>query len=278
LSQPDVTRVIALDGVNCIVAGKHGYFLANRYDHYVGLALIKYGEYGELEWQVLGQLAAAGATVVEIGANIGSHSVALAKAVGPTGRLIAIEPQRIIHQHLSATISLNALTNVECHWTGCGAESGELVVPPMDYFAEYPQNFGSVSLVAGGEGERVPVVRLDDLMAGRRTSLIKIDVEGMEAEVLRGAAGVIAVSRPIIYTENDRPAKSDELLSLIWSMNYRTFWHVPRLFNPDNFFGDPENLYADTASFNLLCVPKETPLSISGFPEATRLGQHPLDA
>jgi FkbM family methyltransferase len=277
VSEPTTTKVIALDGVNCVVAARHGYFLASRYDHYVGLALIKYGEYGELEWQVLAQLAAPGATVVEVGANIGSHSVALAKAVGPTGRLIAIEPQRIIHQQLSASIALNSLNNVECHWAGCGAEPGELVVPPLDYFASHMQNFGGVSLTADGQGERVPIVRLDDVMAGRRTSLIKIDVEGMEAQVLRGAAHVIADSRPILYTENDRPAKSDELLSLIWSMNYRTFWHVPRLFNPDNFFGDPENLYADTASFNLLCVPKEISLSISGFPEATELGRHPLN-
>ena len=278
MSEATEHRVIALDDVNRIVVARHGYFFANRFDHYVGLALIKYGEYGELEWQVLAQLVTEGATVVEVGANIGSHSIALAKAVGPAGRLIAIEPQRVIHQHLSASIALNALTNVECHWAGCGSEPGEMAVPPVNYMANQMQNFGGVSLVAKGEGERVPIVRLDDLMAGRRTSLIKIDVEGMEAEVLRGATRVIADCRPILYVENDRPANSDELLTLIWFLGYRTFWHVPRLFNPDNYFGDGENIYADTASFNLLCVPEEIALSIKGFPEVTKLGEHPLDA
>ena len=75
---------------------------------------------------------------------------------------------------------------------------------------------------------------------------------------------------------NDRPAKSDELLSLIWSMDYRTFWHIPRLFNPNNFFAEPENIYSNLASFNLLCLPKETTPPMKGFREITELGVHPL--
>jgi len=94
--------------------------------------------------------------------------------------------------------------------------------------------------------------------------------------VLRGAAGLIAAGRPVLYAENDRPAKSDELLSLLWSMDYRTFWHIPRLFNPNNFFAETENIYSDLASFNLLCLPKETTPPMKGFREVTELGVHPL--
>jgi FkbM family methyltransferase len=262
--------------VNRLVAGRHGYFLVNRYDEYVGQALFRYGEYGELEWEVLAQLIKPGATVVEVGANIGSHTVSLARAVGPTGRVIAIEPQRVIHQYLCANIALNALDNVACHWAACGSAPGTLTVPHLDYFAPRLQNFGGLSLAPDGEGERVPVVRLDDLAEGHTVSLIKIDVEGMEGEVLRGAAGLIVAGRPILYVENDRPAKSDELLLLIWSMNYRTFWHIPRLYNPNNFFAENENIYADLASFNLLCLPKEATPPMTGFREVTELGVHPL--
>jgi FkbM family methyltransferase len=263
--------------VNCLVAGRHGYFLANRFDGYVGLALIRYGEYGELEWQVLDQLIQPGATVVEVGANIGSHTVSIARKVGAAGRVIAVEPQRVIHQYLSANVSLNMLDNVECHWAACGGEAGELVVPRLNYFAQELQNFGGLSLSTGGEGEPVPVVQLDAIMRGRPAQLIKIDVEGMEAEVLRGATNTILNNRPVIYAENDRPAKSDELLTLLWSLNYRTYWHIPKLFNPGNFFGDPENIYANTGSFNLLCVPKETHAELNGFEEVTVLGVHPLN-
>jgi FkbM family methyltransferase len=262
--------------VNHIVSARHGYFLANRYDEYVGLALIRYGEYGELEWQVLEQLIVPGGNVVEVGANIGSHTVSLAKKVGPTGRVIAVEPQRIIHQYLSANISLNMLDNVECHWAACGSETGEMIVPRLNYFAHERQNFGGLSLATQGDGERVPVVRLDDIMKGRRAHLIKIDVEGMEADVLHGATNLIMSCRPLIYAENDRPAKSDELLTLLWSLNYRTYWHVPKLFNPGNFFRNPENIYANTGSFNLLCTPNESGAQLTGFDEVTVLGVHPL--
>jgi FkbM family methyltransferase len=262
--------------VNHIVSARHGYFLANRYDEYIGLGLIRYGEYAELEWIVLDQLIQPGHTVVEVGANIGSHTVSIAKKAGPTGRVIAVEPQRIIHQYLSANISLNMLSNVECHWAGCGSEPGEMVVPQLNYFAHEPQNFGGLSLATQGAGERVPVLRLDDIMKGRPADLIKIDVEGMETDVLRGATDLIMNSRPVIYAENDRVEKSDELLTFLWSLNYRTYWHVPKLFNPNNFFGDTENIFANTGSFNLLCVASETGAQISGFEEVKVLGVHPL--
>jgi FkbM family methyltransferase len=276
LNPPPYNQALPLGDVNRLIAGRHGYFLVNRFDQYVGQALFRYGEYGELEWEVLAQLIKPGATIVEVGANIGSHTVSLARAAGPTGRVIAIEPQRVIHQYLCANIALNALDTVECRWAACGSAAGTLTVTRLDYFATRLQNFGGLSLARDGEGESVPVVRLDDLVQGRTVSLIKIDVEGMETEVLRGAAGLIAAGRPILYAENDRPAKSDELLSLIWSMNYRTFWHIPRLFNPKNFFAENENIYSDMASFNLLCLPVEATPPIAGFREVTELGAHPL--
>lgn len=276
MNSPPYSRVLPLGAVNSIVAGRHGFFLANRYDQYVGLALVRYGEYGELEWRLLAQLTMPGSTVIEVGANIGSHTVSLAKAVGPAGRVIAIEAQRIVHQYLAANIALNALANVACHRLGCGEETGEMRVPVLDYFAPQLQNLGGVSLRPDGEGEPVRIVRLDDLAHGTPVSLIKIDVEGMEAAVLRGAAGLIAANRPILYAENDRPEKSDELISLIWSMDYRAFWHAPPLYNPDNYFGETENIYPNISSFNVLCLPREDPRVLEGFQEITTLGRHPL--
>jgi FkbM family methyltransferase len=276
LSLPSVIAAHPLSDVNSIVLGRHGYFLANRFDHYLGLALIMYGEYGEREWLVLAQLVAAGDTVVEVGANIGSITVPLAKAVGPTGRVIAVEPQRVIHQYLCANIALNTLANVETHQVGCGAEPGEMVVPAVPYFTPGRQNFGAVALSTSGEGEPVHVLRLDDIMMNRGAKLIKIDVEGMEAEVLHGAAHLIASSRPVLYLENDRVEKSDALISLLWQLSYRTYWHVPLLFNPDNFFHNPEDIYGTVRSCNMLCIPRESARVAQGFPEITSLGGHPF--
>ena len=74
MNPPPYNKVLPLGDVNRLVAGRHGYFLVNRCDQYVGQALFCYGEYGELEREALAQLIPSGVTVVVVGANIASHS------------------------------------------------------------------------------------------------------------------------------------------------------------------------------------------------------------
>lgn len=270
-------KLVELNTINCLVQARHGLFLANRYDFYLGYALVCYGEYGQFEWELLEQLIEPGSIVVEVGANIGTHTISLAKSVGSEGRVIAIEPQRVIFQYLCANISLNGLMNVETYNCGCGCESGTLLVPPINYSAETRQNFGGVSLKPTGDGETVQILRLDDLIGEkRRVSLIKIDVEGMEVEVLKGAIATIEESRPILYVENDRPEKSDELIRFLFGLGYRLYWHVPGLFNPENFFGEKENVYGNVASYNMLCFPNETETFLEGLEEIVNPAYHPL--
>ena len=91
--------------------------------------------------------------------------------------------------------------------------------------------------------------------------LIKADVEGFEAEALRGAADTIARCRPMLYVENDRPENRDALIKLIAGMGYRLYWHLPPLARRNNFNGYADNIFGDRAmiSVNMLCVPAERP-------------------
>ena len=269
-------KVIKINDINSIVLGRHGHFLVNAFDAYVGAALIEYGEYCEAEWSVLSHFVKPGHCVIEVGANIGSHTVALAKAVGPRGRVVAIEPQRIIHQYLCANVALNSLDNVEAYWAGCGAAADALVVPSVDYFAPVRQNFGGVSLTADGDGEEVVVRTVDEILNDRAVHLIKIDVEGMELDVLKGAHRSIETHRPILYVENDRPEKSDSLIEHVLSLGYRAYWNMPRLYNPDNFFGVAQNVYPNIASINMLCLHRDHPWKIQGLVEIAGPGTHPL--
>ena len=91
---------------------RYGLMLFSANDVYIGRSLDLYGEFGESEVEVFRQLVRPGATVLDIGANIGAHTVALATIVGPQGRVVAIEPQRVIHQMLGANAALNALHHV----------------------------------------------------------------------------------------------------------------------------------------------------------------------
>jgi hypothetical protein len=140
-------------------------------------------------------------------------------------------------------------------------------------------NFGAVSLEAAGSDrhEKVKVRRLDDVLPSGAVHFIKIDVEGMEREVIEGGRRLIEREKPILYVENDRAEKSVALVSLIQDCGYRLWWHIPALFNPDNFFKVKENLYGDTASFNMLCVHSSRTMQIEGLQEILSSHErHPL--
>ena len=67
-----------------------------------------------------------------------------------------------------------------------------------------------------------------------------------------------------MYLENDRIDRSEELLTIVESIDYNAYWHLPRVFNPDNYFGDSENIFGNFVSINVLCVPKETKMEVNG--------------
>ena len=249
-----------LSGFNQLVETPHGVYLANINDQYVGRSLHKYGEFSEMEVEVFAQMLKPGAVVFDVGANIGAHTVRFAQMVGESGRVIAFEPQRIIYQTLCANVALNSLLNVDCYQTGVGEREESMKVVDVDPRIE--NNFGGLSLNLPGPGEMVPVLRLDGFTHLPRLDLLKIDVEGMEAAVLRGAKEIVERFRPVLYVENDRSDSSEELMRLIDAMGYRMYWHAPFLYREDNAFGDPENVFEGVASFNLLCFHKSAEITI----------------
>ncbi len=273
---PPNNRVMHIGGVQYLVNARHGGFLASQNDFFIGNALIKYGEYGENELHLFQQLLTPEQVVVEVGANIGAFTVPLAKRVGAKGRIIAIEPQRIIHQYLCANVSLNGLPNVETHHAGCGARNGSMIVPPVPYFAPGQGNFGRVALGVQGEGEPVSIRTVDDIVGERTVHMLKVTVEGMEAEVLRGAKRMLRKHRPLVHVENDRPEKSEALISLLFQYGYRCFWHMTNLFNPMNFFEQKTNIYGNTPLLSMLCIPVESNMDMRHFREAADAKSHPL--
>jgi Methyltransferase FkbM domain len=99
--------------------------------------------------------------------------------------------------------------------------------------------------------------------------MLKVDVEGMEAEVLSGSRETIGRLRPILYVENDRRADSERLIKLIDELGYNMWWHLPPLFNPGNFSQVRQNIFDGIISANLLCLPKEKPARVTGLRPVT---------
>ncbi len=244
-----------------------GLVLYNANDVYIGRSFDLYGEWSQAEIEGLVQFLRPGMTVLDVGANIGAHSLAFARAVGTGGTVIAIEPQRVVFQTLCANLALNALFHVRPLHAGAGRHRGLTRVPAIDY--GQPGNFGGVSLGEVGS-ESVPVISIDELEL-TACDLIKIDVEGMESDVLAGTAATIRRFRPVLYVENDRCERSTALIAQLSELGYRLYWHLPALYNAQNWYGNRENVFANIVSVNLLGVPGEAAITINGLRPVTTL-------
>jgi FkbM family methyltransferase len=267
------SHLLETDGFNQLAATRHGYLLYNRNDIYIGRAIEKYGESCALEMALFEELCRAGHAVIEVGANNGTHTVGLARVVGEQGRVLAFEPQRLVFQTLCANVALNSLTNVDCYWAAVGAQEGAIMVPSVSPWQE--ANFGGVTLLGSHPGHPVPCFTLDRFLELPRVNLIKIDVEGMEAEVLRGGAKLLAKFKPVLYVENDRADNSEALIRLIAGFGYRLFWHLTPLFNPQNFYGQHENLFGALVSCNMLCIHRDADADPGALQEIVDFSFHP---
>ena len=249
-----------------LVNTAHGPMWVFAGDTFVSRSLELYGEYSAAETDIFQQIVRPGATVVEVGANLGSHTIMLARACSP-GLLYAFEPQQRVFQLLCANVVQNQLTNVRLFPEAVGESEGWARIPILDYAAA--GNFGGVAVTSlpGNEGERTAdatrVITLDALNLGR-CDVLKIDVEGWEVQVLRGGRDLIRRSRPVIYLENDRASHQGELIAMLDAAGYASYWHIAPLFRPDNFNRRTDDIFPGVAGLNMLCVPGDRPISVGG--------------
>jgi FkbM family methyltransferase len=141
-----------------------------------------------------------GDVVVDVGAHVGSFAVPMARRVGSTGRVIAVEPAPINAELLYQNLDLNDVAD--------SVDVVERVVSDVSVhhrLVTHETNTGAWHFVADGASPGVASMSLDQLAAellpGRRIHLIKVDVEGMELSVLRSADATIAAHRPLLYCE-----------------------------------------------------------------------------
>jgi FkbM family methyltransferase len=271
-----IKHLLENDDFNRLVRMRDGWMVYNKNDQYIGASIERYGEFSYGEMELLQQIIAPGSYVVEVGANIGAHTLGFSKRVGSSGRVFAYEPQRIIFQTLCANMSINSCLNVYCFEQAASSEKGLITIPDLDY--SQPANFGGISIEGYSTGRPVNAVVLDEeLQDIPYLNLLKVDVEGMELKVLAGARKLILKHKPVLYVENDRLEKSQALIEFIQSMEYRLYWHIPALYNPNNYANEKENIFGNLASFNMCCFHKSFNVSYTGFPEILDSSLHPLE-
>ena len=239
-------------GFNRCKRCRHGYMTYNINDVHIGRSLDLYGDWAKAETDLFAEILRPGVVVLDVGANIGVHTLYFAQAVGTGGRVLAFEPQRLVYQTLCANVALNSLTNVDAINAGVGAESGALTLPPLDYSSE--RNFGGVRLGAQEGGDEVSVVSLDSLGLAS-VFLIKVDVEGMELSVLRGARALLDRCRPVLYVENADASRSPALIEHLQGIGYHLYWHFSPFYAADNYFGVAGDVFDGAHDANMLCLP-----------------------
>jgi FkbM family methyltransferase len=181
------------------------------------------------------------------------------------------------------------MMNTRLFHAGCGAEPGAIDIPEIGY--GNPYNYGALKLAdlheaaramqaseGGGMKRTVPILRLDDVYEHSACKLIKIDVEGMEADVLRGAARVIRAFRPILYVENEFVERSPELIAVLEQLGYDAWWHIVPCFNPGNARGRTDDIFGGAACVNMLCTPAEQAMAVNGLERVASIDQHPRKA
>lgn len=246
---------------------KHGIFSFYNNDKYVGKSLSEYGEWSESEVELIKGLVPNNDVIIEIGSNIGTHTVPLAKHLSNGGKIYSFEPQSQNRRLLEQNIKDNDIENVKISKIAISSGAGKAY---MNTFAnDKLSNYGDARIFRDefDNSECVQVKTLDEFFynnyAGENSvRLIKFDVQGQELNVIIGSEKLINEYKPILYLENDNPETSKKLIDKIKSLGYIMFWHLPPLFNPNNYLKNSKNIFPNIISCNMFCVHFSTKISL----------------
>lgn len=227
-----------------LAATNHGSMIVNRHDYAqptpdtafgVGAQLLGQSCFDPEEIELaLGLLNARreffgpGVVAVDGGANVGVHTLEWARHMHGWGRVLAFEAQEPVFYALAGNIALNNCWNATARWAALGEHEGFIDVPEPDYLR--PGSFGSLELRQRARNEfigqevsyevedcvRTSMQTVDGLGL-ERLDFLKLDVEGMELEVLRGARATLERCKPVVMAEvikSDRAALSALLEAL----------------------------------------------------------------
>lgn len=243
-----------------LLNARYGVMMVQEKDKVIGLSLRAYGEWAQHEIDFLLSFLQPGMVVVDVGANIGAHTLAFADKVGSTGHVISFEPEITNYHMLAGNVALNELQHVTTFNAAVGPEAGYCRVQRYD--PAFEGNFGMVR--TDPEEERgTHVVRqmsIDDLNL-QVCHLIKADVEGAELRVLSGATVTIERCKPVLYLEANQPDVVHRVLAFVQDvLGYTAHWHVTPQFNAQNFNAEPMQLWPNAnPEFALVCTPPGMP-------------------
>jgi len=233
-------------------------------------SLLLYGEWAQREIEFITGLFGPGATVLDVGAYIGTHTLAFAHRVGASGLVLSFEAQPRSFELLERNVAANHLSQVRLHHAAVSDVVGEIEFPPMD--PSQKGSFGSASLAAVLRGQggvasnghaTVTAITIDALELAR-CDFIKMDVEDSEDLVIKGATHTIDRCRPLVYAECNSVDAGVRISEVLRSHDYELLLHLVPAFNPDNFTGERQNIFGTVREAAILGLPPGRQLPAGG--------------
>lgn len=199
---------------NAIITSDYGPIISNINDSVITKNIIKTGYWATSDIELIKELISTQlktrekVAFLDIGANIGTHSLAIGKTFGEQVLIHAFEAQRQIFHMLCGTMAINGLSNIVCHNNAVSDQENQEITIPLPDYNEF-NNFGAVELIPPKKSDQqdtiiksneiVKTITIDTLEI--KADFMKIDVEGMEDKVLKGSEKTILNNRPIIFME-----------------------------------------------------------------------------
>jgi FkbM family methyltransferase len=204
----------------------------------IGLSQFIYGSFERAEIDFLQRNVRPDSIVIDVGANVGYFTVALAQIVKEGGRVIACEPEPDNLKRLRENLALNRLHNVEVVPTAVGEYDGMTTLYLGDESVYHTTAVGGERLPITathetGDALSVRLAKLDTLWKERgcpEVSFMKIDVEGTELNVFKGALGLLKSRRPTLVVETEH---FDDVSRILAEFGYEL--HQPPGFFVSNF-------------------------------------------
>lgn len=202
----------------------------------IDFAIYLTGKFESTSVRVISSFVSPGDVVLDIGANVGAHTLPMAKIVGSHGRVVAFEPTKYAYAKLIDNLKLNSeyAPRVSAEQVMLVGESNVALEPAL--YSSWPldkslhQHDKHCGKLESTEGARA--VTLDTYIAQNkieRVTLVKMDVDGFEVDVVRGGMQFLKKQRPIIimelapYTLDERGASLEQLLEMLFDIGYTLY-------------------------------------------------------
>lgn len=240
-----------------ILPTRYGMIAAYSEDDLISRSLKVYGEWAQNEISVMMQFIPIGGIIYDIGSYISTHALAFSRHVGDKGHVFCFEPQREAFVALQRTRDVNNISNWTINSYGLGSQDTLLDAHSATFdlhnLASYSLMSSTLSSYASEESDSVVISTLDSLPVNR-CDFMKIDVEGMEVQVLLGGKQTIAKYNPIIFCECNFLENGLPIIDWCKENSYQIFGLASAAYNPSNFLVNTENFLGDAAEVMLILV------------------------